>query len=138
MSEAEELFERALQNLRGPRATEEAQPAPAVLPAKPDYEVTSPAAAIAQCRDAWKRAYDAYIQKNARKDGGLVEANAKEEAAAAFRTAMPELATWCGIRDFIACVAYGILIDAIPSERTGQLLYAAQTAVSLLPRIPPF
>lgn len=35
-----------------------------------------------------------------------------------------------------ACVACGILIGALPAERTGQLLYAAQVALSALPRDP--
>jgi hypothetical protein len=105
-----------------------------ISPAGPYFTTASPA--IARCREAWQQAYDGYIQKNARKDGSLVRMNAADAAAAAYRAAMPQLAGFMGIRDFIACVAHGVLIDAIPLARTGQLLYAAQTALSLLPRIP--
>ncbi len=131
MPEPEELFERALLKLRGG-----APAAPTAPPVLPEPQLTTPTDAIARCRDAWQQAFDAYMEKNARKDGSLAEHNAKEEAAAAYRAAMPELAYWCGIRDFIACIAYGVLIDAIPAERTGQLLYAAQTALALLPASP--
>ncbi len=149
MSESDEEVERLLKSIRDTspnKLVRDARPEPLPAPPsqpdprpepQPQYRMTTPADAIARCRDAWKQAYDAYTEKNVRKDGSMLETYAEKAAAAAFRAAMPELATWCGIRDFIACVAYGILIDAIPSERTGQLLYAAQTALALLPRIPP-
>jgi hypothetical protein len=137
MSQAEELLEHALQNLRGPRAAEDVQSTPAELLARTEPRLTTPAEAIARCRSAWQNAYDACMKKSAGKmSRSVAELESAAEAAAAYRAAMPELAHWCGIRDFIACVAYGILIDAIPSERTGQLLYAAQTALALLPRTP--
>jgi hypothetical protein len=45
---------------------------------------------------------------------------------------MPMLAGYEGIRDFVACAAHGILIGAIPPERGGQLLYAAQVALNTM------
>jgi hypothetical protein len=45
---------------------------------------------------------------------------------------MPPLAGYESIRDFIACAAHGILIDAIPQKRANQLLYAAQVALASL------
>jgi hypothetical protein len=132
MSESDDRIERAIRKVIGDVA-----PTPTQLPPPSEAPYASPRAAIACCREAWQKAYDAYMEKNARKDGGMAETYAEKEAAVAFRTAMPQLAGFNGIRDFIACVAYGVLIDAIPAERTGQLLYPAQTALALLPRIPP-
>jgi hypothetical protein len=61
---------------------------------------------------------------------------AADQASEAFRSAMPLLEGYDGIRDFIACTAHGILINAIPRERGGQLLYAAQVALAVLHREP--
>ena len=55
-----------------------------------------------------------------------------EEGGTAYCGAMPMLASYEGIRDFVACAAHGILIGAIPAERSGQLLYAAQVALNVL------
>ena len=45
---------------------------------------------------------------------------------------MPPLADYESIREFIACAAHGILINAIPQQRANQLLYAAQVALASL------
>jgi hypothetical protein len=45
---------------------------------------------------------------------------------------MPPLDDHESIRSFIACVAHGILIEAIPQKRANQLLYASQVALSAL------
>lgn len=148
MSESDEEIQRMLNSIRESspsKLVRQTRPEPVdEYPAEPlpeppprlDYRVPTPEEAIARCRNAWQKAFDEYMQKNGRKDGSLAECHAREQAAAAYRSAMPELAHWSGIRDFIACVAHGILIDAIPADRTGQLLYAAQTALALLPRLP--
>jgi hypothetical protein len=44
---------------------------------------------------------------------------------------MPAPDSLDNIRDFIACTAHGILIGAIPAERSSQLLCAAQVALGL-------
>jgi hypothetical protein len=133
MSESSDKIERTLL-----KVLSEVQAQPTALPPMPEptseYLNGNPSHAITRCRDAWQQAYDLHMQKNARK--GSDEYAAALEAGAAYRAAMPQLANWMGIRDFIACVAYGLLIEAIPQERSGQLLYAAQVALSLLPRIP--
>jgi hypothetical protein len=90
--------------------------------------------AVALCHDAWQHTYDDCMKKDARNKGGPDEFAAAREASAAFRAAMPQLAGYDGIRDFIACVAYGVLIDAIPADRAGQLLYAAQVALTVYSR----
>jgi hypothetical protein len=57
---------------------------------------------------------------------------AAREAGTAYRNAMPMLAGYEGIRDFIACAAHGILNDAIPLNKSTKLLYAAQVALNAL------
>jgi hypothetical protein len=91
-------------------------------------------AAIKRCCAAWQRAYDAFMEG---KQGSSVEkAYAKHKAAPAYCEAMPTLAGYESIRDFIACAAHGILIDKIPEKKATQLLYAAQVALSSLKQEP--
>jgi hypothetical protein len=97
---------------------------------------SSTRAALRRCRAAWHRTYKEFM-KNCRDPDSSDEADAAESASKSYCNAMPLLAGPDGIRDFIACAAYGILIGAIPSDRSGQLLYAAQVALSALPRKPP-
>jgi hypothetical protein len=114
-----------------------AEPGPLIaLPPAPEAASDSAAAAIARCRDAWLQAFDSYMKKNARKEGWSAKGKASHEAAIAYRSAMPPLVGHQGIRDFVACAAYGILIEAIPPDRAGQLLYAAQVALSVILRTP--
>lgn len=101
------------------------------LPPAPEAVPESTAAAIARCRAAWQRAFNDYVKKNAKRDS-WVKDNAAKPAAIAYRAAMPPLVGHQGIRDFIACAAFGILIEAIPRDRASQLLYAAQVALSVV------
>jgi len=113
-----------------------ADPHPAtVLPPVPEAVPAGTAAAIARCRDAWQQAFDDYVRKNAARDRWAAD-HAAAPAALAYRAALPPLVGHQGIRDFVACVAHGILIEAIPAERAGQLLYAAQVALGLIQRTP--
>ena len=95
-----------------------------------DFQSASSAAepaanpAIARCCDAFNRTYKVNIAINQTK------AAATECAATAFREAMPPLVGQDNIRDFIACVAQGILLGAIDSSKSSKLLYAAQVALS--------
>ncbi len=109
-------------------------PAVVALPPLPP-ESANPA--LDRCRAAWQQTFDEYMRKHARRDG-VVSAryDANKEAGIAYCGAMPPLIGAENIRDFIACVAYGILIAAIPQDRAGQLLYAAQVAVTSAPRTP--
>jgi hypothetical protein len=89
-------------------------------------------AALKRCCAAWKRAFDACM-KDPDDDGDCVnEMFAAKEAGEAYCSAMPMLDGYQGIRDFIACTAHGILIGAIPQDRSGRLLYAAQVALTFL------
>jgi hypothetical protein len=86
--------------------------------------------AIKRCCAAWQRAHDAHLEGTS--GGDFARIVAVREAGSAYRRAMPPLAGYESIRDFIACTAYGILIDAIPQKRGNQLLYAAQVALASL------
>ncbi|MGB7985364.1 MAG: hypothetical protein WCF54_09410 [Terracidiphilus sp.] len=90
-------------------------------------------AAIRRCCKAWQRVFDASLAEEADE---LDKSFAAEIAAPAYCKAMPPLAGYENIRDFIACAAHGILIQAIPEKRANQLLYAAQVALATLNRAP--
>jgi len=70
--------------------------------------------AIRRCMAAWNRAYDAFMEK--RKGNNIDKMFATAQAGPAYCQAMPPLDDYESIRSFIACVAHGILIEAIPPE----------------------
>jgi len=87
-----------------------------------EEEASAPALqnfAVARCRDAWERAYQATAAK------GKTLCSAHEDAAKAYRRAMPPLSGHQNICDFIACAGYGMLLGAIRES-------SATTAVSEL------
>jgi hypothetical protein len=127
------------------------QPALTTLTAPEDQnsDPDSPKPAIRRCCSAWQRAFKAYMKRQAKSGVDVPDENtgdqsdeeedrsydhifAEKEAGVAYCNAMPMLAGHEGVRDFIACAAHGILIGAIPAERTGQLLYAAQIALAVV------
>ncbi len=80
--------------------------------------------AVAHCCKAWKRTFrETFAAEES-------EPRAASEAAEAYRAAMPPLSTRNSCRDFIACVAQGMLLGAIPEKEGGKLLYAAQVALA--------
>jgi hypothetical protein len=58
------------------------------------------------------------------------------DCSIAYRRAMPSLSGPDNIRDFIACVAHGMLIGAIRDTDGARLLYAAQVARGALQNSP--
>ena len=80
--------------------------------------------AVARCCHAWQAAYDHAVEYDA------PEYKVREAARDAFRNAMPPLVGRQNIRDFIACVACGLLRGLILDMEVPRLLYAAQIAVS--------
>ncbi len=81
--------------------------------------------AVARCCKAWKKVYRAEFVK----DKEFTSQIAKR-AGEAYRAAMPPLTSRESCRDFIACVAQGILIGAITEKNGGKLLYAVQVALA--------
>ena len=103
--------------------TESIQTIPAPIEAnEPCDATTNPA--VARCMSAWKHANQRELAK------GKSEGTAAHYADQAYRRALPPLSGQENIRDFIACVAYGLLIDAINDTTGPKLLYAAQVAYS--------
>ena len=100
------------------------------LPGEPGFtpyapEPSNPAVqnpAIKHCCDAWHRMYRATLAKG--RPGVL----ARFWAERAYKKALPPLTGVANIRDFAACVAHGILIEAIQPAEGARLLYAAQVA----------
>jgi hypothetical protein len=99
-----------------------------IPPSAPDPNPKQARAAVKRCCAAWQRAFDAYMEGT--KGGSIDKIVAAREAGPAYCRAMPTLAGYESIRDFLACAAHGILINAIPEKRANQLLYAAQVALA--------
>jgi hypothetical protein len=92
---------------------------------QPNPSMKNPA--VARCCKVWRKVYRAAI------DAGRFSAWASDDAGEAYRAALPLLVTRESCRDFIACVAFGVLIKAVPEKQSGKLIYAAQTVLSTLP-----
>jgi len=92
----------------------------------PEESLANPA--IARCARAWSSTYRVNISI------GSSKVSASLEAGEAFRKAMPALTSADNVRDFVACVASGLLISAISSGDAARLLYAAQVAQRAFPR----
>lgn len=104
--------------------------------------------AVTRCLCAWQAAYDQTMERlRAEEEQYQAEfgeeddedeyeresdfrREAKRAAENAFRDAMPPLAGRQNVRDFIACVACGLLKGVISNSESPRLLYAAQIAVS--------
>jgi hypothetical protein len=96
--------------------------------------------ALSRCIAAWQRTFDlASIDPD---DDSLAPPRddstffAREQAAIAFREAMPPLAGPENIRDFIACVAFAMLKEIFYKPESDKLLGAAKLAITLL-RVQP-
>ena len=123
------IEERALMIALSPNPTSTSlDPGPA-----PSY--SNPKTALRRCCAAWQRSFDAYMEQNEYKtDSDNIFA--AKEAGEAYRNAKPMLSGYEGVCEFLACAAHGILIGAIPRDKSGQLLYAAQIALNTLPHQP--
>lgn len=100
----------------------------------PETESEIARAAIKRCMAAWSRVYNANMEGE--EDVIFNREYACREAAGPYCAALPPLTTRENIRAFIACVAQGVLIEAIPPNKSGSLLYAAQVALSSVNRAP--
>jgi hypothetical protein len=105
----------------------ETTPAP-VEAEKPSTAPENPA--VARCMKAWIRAF-----KEARANNKS-EYEASKVAIQAYRNAMPSPCSYESIRDFIACVARGMLTGIFVGEDSTKLLYAAQVAYGMSLRQP--
>jgi len=80
--------------------------------------------AVQLCIEAGRKAYEAARAEN------QSESKAGSAASDAYIAAIPHLSGADNIRDFIACVAYGMLKQIIFMPTATKLLYAAQVAIS--------
>jgi hypothetical protein len=85
---------------------------------------------VARCCEAWQLAYDAGWKAS------KCEIYAREAAGEAYRNVMPPLSDTESIRDFVVCVAHGLLLKAIDDKTVGRLIYAAQLALSAVSSQP--
>jgi len=88
-------------------------------------------AALRRCSAAWRRAFKASMDESSPEEC-MADVVAAHEGHLAYCNAMPLFAGREGVRDFIACAAHGILIGAIPPQKSAPLLYAAQVAIAAL------
>jgi hypothetical protein len=109
--------------LAAPASQPVSAPAPKL---RPDSANARPA--LKRCMAAWRRAFNAYMVDS--DPDSMDKVFAAHEADQAYCNAMPLLSSYENIRDFIACAAHGILIGAIPPQKGGHILYAAQVALS--------
>jgi hypothetical protein len=86
--------------------------------------------AVAFCCDAWEAAFFAASARD------MKDYRARGPANKAYRNALPPLCGYQGISDFIACVAYGMAIEAIEDASGDRLLHAAQVALATLRKQP--
>ena len=110
-----------------------AQPATEPGPQAPEPGPSDPSAlALARCHAAYRKAKEAYAKVHG--PHTIESYEAEKLAREAYRNAMPALTSREGIRAFIACVARGVIIEAIRENTSSRLLYAAQVALGGLPR----
>ena len=84
--------------------------------------------AVARCAEVWETTYQSVFAKTKSR------VDAKSAADLAFYRAMPPLAGYQNICDFIACIAYAMLSKIIWDDSASKLLYAAQVALSTIPQ----
>jgi len=84
--------------------------------------------AVALCAGAWEKIHAATLEKT------NSPCTAERCAAKAYRLALPPLTGYENICDFIACTSYGMLLGAIKPENGTKLLYAAQIALTTIPK----
>lgn len=102
-------------------------------PAVPSQSSLDPAPrnpAVVRCCQAWQSSIEDSREKK------KCDYESKKYAGAAYRNAMPDLAGYENIRDFIACAAHGMLIGAVDPIEGPKFLYAAQVAIGALRHQP--
>ena len=102
------------------------QPSPATI------EEATPArnAAVQRCCAARDRSLEES------RAGNVEKFEAKQRGAGAYCNALPDLAGYENIRDFVACISHGLLSGDISPINSPTYLYAAQVAISAL-RLEP-
>lgn len=129
--------------------TGESNVEPAGKTGEEDYDRASDNPAVNHCIGAWNRAYhdalaeldeDEDEEENEDEDEDENEDEDRDEdedrviaekaAKSAFLRAIPALAGLNNIRDFIACVTYGEILDILPHYQAENLLESAKVALA--------
>ena len=97
---------------------------------KTQHGIAVESPAVAHCQRTWERVYRSVLVKRDSK------ALALYEAGEAFREALPVLDSYENIRDFIACVTFGIASGVYLEDTGKNLLNAAKVALSVHPAPP--
>jgi hypothetical protein len=100
---------------------------PPAHPSNPASE-PHPNAAVQRCCDVY---YQTFAARRAAGDK-----NAEDKANAAFKNALPYLTSRAGIRDFIACVAQGMVLRVFWHDEGPKLIVAAKAALAAVPNQP--
>jgi len=87
-------------------------------------------AAVLRCIAARDRSLEDSRVRNVGKSEAL------DRSQQAYRDALPDLAGYENIRDFVACISHGLLTGDISPINSPTYLYAAQVAISAL-RLEP-
>lgn len=85
--------------------------------------------AVQKCVQAYEEAYARHAKTT---DGRENSWHCDEHAKQAFKLAMPTLASRAEIHEFVACVAWGALLQVFNAQETSRLLYAAQVSFSTI------
>jgi len=99
-------------------------------PSKTEHGIAVENPAVALCQRTWERVYCSVLKKTGSRACGLFE------AGEAFREALPVLDSYENIRDFIACVSFGIASHIYMEDTGKNLLNAAKVALSVHPAPP--
>ncbi len=84
----------------------------------------------ARCRAAAQAVYDKLIANHRTRH------EAQGASRKAYQRALPPLDTPANLRDFVACIAYGITHEMFYPDDSARLLYAAQIARNVQPPTP--
>ena len=90
-------------------------------------------AAVARCIRAWQRTYNKEIADLDEDDSRY---HAERAGRKAYLRAMPPLAGYENIRDFIACVTYAELTEVLVHSEAAHFLDSAKVAVAAVRREP--
>ncbi len=101
---------------------------PTALEASPEPPARN--AAVLRCCQARQHSFELSLDKR------RSTYETQQYARQAYRDAMPDLAGYENIRDFIACTAHGMVIGAIEAMDATKFLYAAQVALGVLHHAP--
>jgi hypothetical protein len=107
-------------------------PANAVIACKSAQNGATCNNAVARCCAAFIETFRAVFAAGDPNEPNSARFEAGKAAVTAYSAALPPLTGASNIRDFIACVAHGMLLEILDDRAGTKLLYAAQVAGSFM------